>query len=406
MKIVEAGRPLKCGVIGLGERGICQLGLLGGMKDIEISAVCDVYADRVQKGLAMVPGAVGMQDYRAMLAMPQIEVILIFTDWLSHIPIAVEAMRAGKETAMEVGGAASVEDCRRMVRTAEETGRKCMILENCCYGADEMAITNMIRLGKFGRIVHCEGAYGHDLRDEIGNGDLNRHYRQEHFLHRNGELYPTHELGPIAQYLRLGRGNRMLSLRSVASGAFGLHAWLQENRPGTKLAEAEINQGDIVTTLISCANGETIVLSHDCTLPRAYSRRNVVRGTKGCWYEDGHTILIEGETPQPNPNEHTAENDARLLQKYRHPLWQAYDEFGLRGGHGGMDYLVLRAFLESVQNHTPAPLDVYDAAMLMCITPLSEQSIAMGGAPVPIPDFTNGRWMQDPGEKGEGIYAL
>ena len=167
------------------------------------------------------------------------------------------------------------------------------------------------------------------------------------------------------------------------------------------------SEGDIVTTLISCANGETIVLSHDCTLPRPYSRRNVVRGTKGCWYEDGHMMLIEGETPQPdNYWTHVAEKDERLLKEYRHPLWKAYDEFGLRGGHDGMDYLVLRAFIEAVQNHTPAPLDVYDTAMLMCVTPLSEQSVAMGGAPVPIPDFTSGRWIRDNGDKGIGIYAL
>ena len=282
MQITEEGRLLKVGVIGLGCRGISQLKVLCGMADVEVAAVCDVYEDRAQKGKELAPHAVGMQDYHAMLAMPEIEAVFIFTDWISHIPIAIEAMRAGKEVGMEVGGATSVEECWAMVHTAEETGRQCMILENCCYGADEMAVINMIRQGKFGRVVHCEGAYGHDLRDEIGNGDINRHYRQENFLHRNGELYPTHELGPIAQYLRLGRGNRMLSLCSMASGAFGLPEWLRENRPGTDLARAQVNEGDIVTTLISCANGETIVLSHDCTLPRPYSRRNVVRGTKGC----------------------------------------------------------------------------------------------------------------------------
>ena len=242
MKITEEGRLLKAGVIGLGCRGISQMKVLCGMADVEIAAVCDVYEDRVQKGMEVAPHAVGMQDYHAMLAMPEIEAVFIFTDWISHIPIAIEAMRAGKEVGMEVGGATSVEECWAMVHTAEETGRQCMMLENCCYGADEMAVINMIRQGKFGRVVHCEGAYGHDLRDEIGNGDINRHYRQENFLHRNGELYPTHELGPIAQYLRLGRGNRMLSLCSMASGAFGLHEWLQENRPGTDLARAQVNE--------------------------------------------------------------------------------------------------------------------------------------------------------------------
>lgn len=407
LRIAEEGRTLHVGVLGLGSRGIPQLKVIHSMADVKVCAVCDVYADRVQAGLEIAKDALGVQDYREVLKMPQIEAVFIFTDWLSHIPIAIEAMKAGKEVAMEVGGAATVEDCWRLVRTAEETGRQCMLLENCSYGVNEMAIINMIRQGKFGEIVHCEGAYAHDLRDEIGNGDINRHYRQQNFLHRNAELYPTHELGPIAQYLRLGRGNRMVTLCSMASKAVGLHEWLQKNRPGTALADARVNEGDIVTTLISCANGQTIVLSHDCTLPRPYSRRNVVRGTKGCWYEDGHMMYIEGETPQPEHHwTHVGESDERLLKEYRHPLWKAYDEYGQRGGHDGMDYLVLRAFIEAIQNHTPVPIDVYDTAALMCVTPLSEQSIARGGAPVPVPDFTSGGWVNDPGDKGVGAYAL
>ena len=407
LRIAEEGRTLNVGVLGLGSRGIPQLKVIHSMADVKVCAVCDVYEDRVQAGLEIAKDAVGMQDYREVLKMPQIEAVFIFTDWLSHIPIAIEAMKAGKEVAMEVGGAATVEDCWKLVRTAEETGRQCMLLENCSYGVDEMAVINMIRQGKFGEIVHCEGAYAHDLRDEIGNGDINRHYRQQNFLHRNAELYPTHELGPIAQYLRLGRGNRMVTLCSMASKAVGLHEWLQKHRPGTALADAQVNEGDIVTTLISCANGQTIILSHDCTLPRPYSRRNVVRGTKGCWYEDGHMMYIEGETPQPERHwTHVGESDERLLKEYRHPLWKAYDEFGQRGGHDGMDYLVLRAFIEAIQNHTPVPIDVYDTAALMCVTPLSEQSISMGGAPVPVPDFTSGGWVFDHGDKGAGAYAL
>ena len=407
LRIAEEGRTLNVGVLGLGSRGIPQLKVIHSMADVKVCAVCDVYEDRVQAGLEIAKDAVGTQDYREVLKMPQIEAVFIFTDWLSHIPIAIEAMKAGKEVAMEVGGAATVEDCWKLVRTAEETGRQCMLLENCSYGVDEMAVINMIRQGKFGEIVHCEGAYAHDLRDEIGNGDINRHYRQQNFLHRNAELYPTHELGPIAQYLRLGRGNRMVTLCSMASKAVGLHEWLQKNRPGTALADAQVNEGDIVTTLISCANGQTIILSHDCTLPRPYSRRNVVRGTKGCWYEDGHMMYIEGETPQHERHwTHVGESDERLLKEYRHPLWKAYDEFGQRGGHDGMDYLVLRAFIEAIQNHTPVPIDVYDTAALMCVTPLSERSIAMGGAPVPVPDFTSGGWVFDHGDKGVGTYAL
>ena len=229
----------------------------------------------------------------------------------------------------------------------------------------------MIHKGVFGTVVHCAGAYAHDLRDEIGNGDINRHYRQRHFLHRNGELYPTHELGPIANYLNINRGNRMTALTSMASKACG-----------------------VVTTLIRCANGETIQLTHDCTLPRFYSRGGVIRGTKGMWMEDGRFIFLEGRTAADGGTwTHRPESDAKYMQEYQHPLWQAYREFGVRGNHDGMDYLVLRAFVESIQNQSEPPIDVYDAAAWMSITALSEASIAAGSAPVSIPDFTDGKWI-------------
>ena len=210
-------------------------------------------------------------------------------------------------------------------------------------------------------------------------------------MRRNGELYPTHELGPIANILNINRGNRMLTLTSMASKARGMHEWLQQHRPDSPLANAVFNEGDVVTTLIRCANGETILLSHDCTLPRFYSRGGVVRGTKGMWMEDGRAIYLDGITPVSGWD-HRPESDEKYMEEYRHPLWKDYREFGVRGNHDGMDYLVLRAFIESVQNQTEPPIDVYDAASWMAITALSEESIAQGGAPVSIPDFTRGRW--------------
>ena len=304
-------------------------------------------------------------------------------------------MRAGKRVAMEVGGAASVEECWRMVRTSEETGIPCMLLENCCYNKTELALLNMVRQGVFGEVVHCQGGYEHDLREEIGNGDINRHYRQDNFLKRNGELYPTHELGPIAKYLNINRGNRMVSLVSMSSKAAGLKAWLNEHRPDDEITKQQINEGDIVTTMIKCANGETILLTHDCTLPRFYSRGGVVRGTKGMWMEDNRSVYIEGRSPvDENDWTHRAESDAKYMEEFEHPLWKEYKALGTRGGHGGMDYLVLRAFVESVQNKTEPPIDVYDAAAWMAITALSEESIALGSAPVSVPDFTSGRWCQ------------
>ncbi|MBQ3078468.1 MAG: Gfo/Idh/MocA family oxidoreductase [Clostridia bacterium] len=408
----EKGKTVRLGIIGLGGRGRGQTETLIQMPDVEVVAVCDVYEDRVKLGQELIMKHRGIMpagetDFRKVIARDDVDAVCVFTSWETHVDICVQAMYAGKRAAMEVGGATSVDECWKLVRAKEETGIECMMLENCCYGKEEMTILNMVNQGVFGTLVHCQGGYQHDLRDEIGNGDINRHYRQRHFLNRNAELYPTHELGPIAQYLKINRGNRMVSLCAMSSKAAGLHEWLTENRADTPLANAQVNQGDIVTTLIKCANGETIVLTHDCTLPRPYSRGGRVQGTKGIWMEDNRSIYIEGRT-QADPTHwtHVWEKDTAYMEEYKHPLWKAYEEFGLRGGHGGMDYLVLRGFIESVQKNECPPIDTYDTASWMVITALSEQSAAMGGMPVPIPDFTEGRWLQKRTEFATGEYAL
>ena len=348
----QEGRHVSIGVVGLGGRGQGQLKVLLDMPDVDVRAVCDVYEDRTQEGVRLVQEKKGYlpfatQDYRELVARPDIEAVVVMTNWTTHIRIAVAAMRAGKYAAMEVGGASSIGECWDLVRTSEETGMPCMMIENCCYNREEMALLNMVKKGLFGQLVHCQGGYEHGLQSEIGNGDTNRHYRQENFLHRNGELYPTHELGPISKYLDINRGNRLTMLTSMASLSLGMHSWFQENRPDHPLAHADFREGDIVTTMIKCARGETIFLIHDCSLPRPYSR----------------------------------------------------------GGHGGMDYLVLRGFIEAVQKHEPTPIDVYDTATWMSITCLSEDSIAMGSMPVAIPDFTSGRWIgREPATPG--CFAL
>jgi hypothetical protein len=411
MKMGEQGRMVRLGIVGLGGRGVGQMKTLQGMPDVRIAAVCDVYPDRVERAQKVAREKqeftpAGTLDYRELNARDDLEAVVVMSSWTTHILIAVDAMKAGKRVAMEVGGAASVEECWQMVRVSEETGLPCMILENCCYGLEEMTILNMVKKGLFGELVHCQGGYQHDLREEIGNGDVNRHYRQQNFLHRNGELYPTHELGPIAKWLDINRGNRMVSLVSMASKAAGLRAWLAEHRAGEELAGRQVNQGDVVTTVIKCANGETIVLTHDCTLPRPYSRGGRIQGTRGIWMEDNRSIFIEGQSPvDPTYWTHRWESDKAYMEKYKHPLWREYEEYGLRGGHGGMDYLALRAFVESVQEKKSPPIDVYDTAAWMAITCLSEQSVAMGGLPVPVPDFTNGAWIHR-GQPDEGRYSL
>ena len=412
MKMGEKGSTVRLGIIGLGGRGQGQTETLIQMPDVEVVAVCDVYPDRIQQTREMIYKHRGVYpdgetDYRKVISRPDVDAIMVFSSWETHLDICVQAMKAGKKVATEVGGANSVDECWKLVRTKEETGIECMILENCCYGKEEMTLLNMVRQGVFGTLVHCQGGYQHDLRDEIGLGDINRHYRQRHFLHRNGELYPTHELGPIAEYLSLNRGNRMVSLCSMASKAAGLHEWLKEHRADTDLANAQVNQGDIVTTMIQCANGETILLTHDCTLPRPYSRGGRIQGTKGIWMEDNRSIYLEGRSPaDPTFWTHRWESDEAYMKEFEHPLWKAYEEFGLRGGHGGMDYLVLRGFIESVQKNECPPIDTYDTASWMAITALSEQSVAMGGLPVPVPDFTEGRWLKARESFATGEYAL
>jgi predicted dehydrogenase len=395
MKLGDRGRAVRLGIIGMGLRGKEQMKVLLPMEDVEILAVCDAYQDRVEAAQKQVedagrPRPFGTTDWKQVLDMPEIEAIIIMTSWQTHSEIAIAAMEKGKIVGTDVGGATSVDECWQLVRTYEKTGTPLMFLENCCYNDVEMALLRMVREGVFGEIVHARGGYQHDLRDEIGNGDIIRHYRLDHFIHRNGDLYPTHDLGPIASYINLNRGNRMLSLVSMASKAVGQSLWLKEHR-GDKpeLQNTVFNQGDIVITMIKCQNGETIVLTHDCTLSRPYSRGGYLQGTKGVWTEEGRQIHIE-HVSKP----HTFESDKELLEKYEHPLWKEYREFGLRGGHGGMDYLVLRAFIDSIQQGVAFPIDVYDAASWMVITVLSEQSIAMGSMPVAIPDFTDGKWMK------------
>lgn len=409
MAIDSIGRDMKIGVIGLGVRGMAQLSVLLQMPDVRIMAVCDTHQDRVReaKALCVREGReepAGTADTSGVIHRSDIEAVMVLTSWQTHISLAVQALRAGKPVGIEVGGAASMDECWQLVRASEHASLGVMMLENCCYGREEMTLLNMVRQGLFGEVVHCQGGYQHDLRDEIGWGDINRHYRQDHFRRRNGELYPTHGLGPIAEYLDINRGNRMLSLTAMASKAAGQAAWMKENRP--EKGHDVYLEGDVVTTMIKCARGETILLTHDCTLPRPYSRGGRLQGTKGIWMEDNRSIYIEGRSPaDPSHWTHRWESDKAYMDEYLHPLWRDYERLGTRGGHGGMDYLVLRAFVESLQERKPFPIDVYDTASWMAVTALSEQSIAMGSLPVPVPDFTDGRWMSRKREH-QGQYGL
>ncbi|MBO4217252.1 MAG: Gfo/Idh/MocA family oxidoreductase [Clostridia bacterium] len=401
---------VRIAMVGYGSRGRGLLPLLLDMDDVEITGVCDKYEDRANDAAAKVTEVSGKTpfcttDYRRLLERDDVDAIITPSDWREHVDICINSMLAGKRVATEVGGAYSLEQLYELVRTSERTGIPCMMLENCCYGREEMTVTNMVRQGIFGTVVCCEGGYHHDLRGEITAGRLNRHYRQRNYLHRNGELYPTHSLGPIAKLLDINRGNRFLTLVSVASSAHGLDEYVNLRSPDGRLSGRHFTEGDVVTTIIKCARGETIVLTHDTTLPRPYSRAFTVHGTKAIYLEDRNRgMFVDGRSPHGNWDG-TWETINDYYDEFEHPLWRDYRAEGVKKGHDGIDWLCLSAFVESVAEDAEPPIDVYDTAAWMSVTCLSEQSAAMGGAPVPVPDFTNGKWLEREPER-ESKYML
>ncbi|MGN0528619.1 MAG: Gfo/Idh/MocA family protein [Eubacterium sp.] len=407
---------IKAGVIGLGQRGMQLIEPMLKMDDVEITAVCDTYEDRVENAAETVLKARGTKpfqtgDYREVLDLGTLDVVVIATSWERHIEIAIEAMKKGIFTAMEVGGTYNLQECFDLVQAQEETGTPFFFLENCCYGQRELMCLNMARQGVFGEIVHCDGAYRHDLRNEVSFGKENRHYRLSHYKEHNCENYPTHDLGPIAKILGINRGNRMLRLVSCASKARGLHEYIKEHKSDDEeLLNTEFKQGDIVTTIITCENGETITLTLDTTLPRIYSRNFTVHGTKGMYQEDGDYVFLEkditGDVAEIDMDPQKIwKNTDEYAKQYDNDLWLHKSKGMLESGHGGMDYLVLRSMINAAKGETLPAIDVYDAAAWMCITALSEESIKNGNIPVEIPDFTGGKY-KNRADKSTGKYAL
>jgi predicted dehydrogenase len=400
-------RIVKIGIIGLGPRTEVLLVSLFSIGGVEISALCDLSDNAIakMKGIFAANGKSMpdvYKDYKELLQRPDIEAVMIPTSWNAHLPIAADAMKAGKYAAIEVGGASSTEELWQLVHASEQNGRSCMMLENICYARTEMMILNMVRQGLFGELVHCSGGYEHDLRNGIVSGLETGFERTIHNRYRNCDLYPTHALGPISKILGINRGNRFLSLTSTASKSRGNSLTAQKNYgSGTKYGDIVFNKGDVVTTVIKCAGGETISLNHSVSLPRPYSRNCRVQGTKGIWLEDTKGIYIDGVSPSieeidPAGNPYTTHKwDAveSYYEKYEHPIWREYKDKSV-GGHGGADCLAIKAFLDAVRNRIATPIDVYDCAAWMSVSCLSEQSIALGSMPVAFPDFTNGKWIK------------
>jgi predicted dehydrogenase len=419
---------IRIGIIGTGMRGRNHLELLIQRLDCESVALCDVdpkalaesqmMLSKAGKSKATEYGSKGDKDYRRMLDTEKLDAVIIATPWEFHSEQAIYAMKKGVYVGTEVCGGFSLDECWELVNTHEETGTHLFFLENVCYRRDIMAVLNMVKQGMFGEILHTEGGYQHDLREVKFNDGVNPYgggvefgdkgfseakWRTNHSVHRNGDLYPTHGVGPVAMMMDINRGNRFQFLTSVASKTRGLHEYIVNHPKGGKThpnADVEFKLGDVVTTLIKCNNGETVMLSHDTNVARPYSLGFRVQGTKGLWMDVNKSLYIEGVSKQPHRWE-TAEN---YLQQYDHPLWKKYEKDAEGAGHGGMDFFVLNAFIECVKRQEPAQIDVYDAATWLSITPLSEASIATGSSPQSFPDFTRGRWMKKKNGFGVGEF--
>ncbi|WP_445383234.1 Gfo/Idh/MocA family protein [Robiginitalea sp. IMCC43444] len=404
---------LKIGLIGLGLRGTNHLKNLLQREDVEIRALCDIDPDRLDLCLKMIaeagrerPATFGehSHSYRDLLSMESLEAVVISTPWLWHTPMAVDAMKAGKYAGLEVSAATSLQECWDLVQTHEATGTHLMLLENVNYRRDILAVLHMVRKGVFGELVHFRCGYQHDLREvkfnngkqaygggvEFGEKAISEaRWRTQHSLKRNADVYPTHGLGPVAVMADINRGNRFMSLTSHASKGIGLHNHIVkvggEDHPNASL---KFKQGDVITTTLETARGETIIITHDCNLPRPYSLGFRVQGANGLWEVDGNRMYIEGAS-QP----HRWDEASAWLDRYDHPLWKKFGVYASGSGHGGMDFFVLNAFVESAKRNLAPPIDVYDAAAWSAVTPLSERSIAAKGAPQPFPDFTKGSWI-------------
>jgi predicted dehydrogenase len=412
-KRVKPDGKINIAFIGVGGRGRGHLGNVCQYNDVEITAICDIDPEAISKAQAILREHTRKEatvytgdDYAfmKMLERDEIDGVIIATPWLWHTPMAVAAMRAGKYTGVEVSAANTIEECWDLVNTFEETGVPVMILENVCFAREAMAALKMVRDGLFGEVVHATCGYQHDLREvkfqpgvEFGkNAKGEARWRTEHSLKRNGDLYPTHGVGPVATWLNINRGNRFVSLSSQATKATGLHHYIiknpqgGENHPNAKLIW---KLGDIVTTTIKTANEETIVISHDTNLPRPYSWGFTLHGNEGVWGGDyeGRRIYIEGKSPEHEWE--TGEAYDKYFNKYDHNIWKEEAAKAEGAGHGGIDYFTIKAFLESVRNEAAPPLDAYDAAAWSAITPLSEASVASSGSPQFFPDFTRGRWL-------------
>lgn len=389
--------------IGLGSRGSEAVRRFMYLEGIEVVAICDINKDFVAKtqellaenNKAKALEFTGKEDWKKVCELENVDLIYNCTHWALHTPIAVYAMEHGKHVALEVPAAMSIEECWKLVDTAEKTRRHCMMLENCCYDFFEMATLNMAQQGVLGEIVHVEGAYIHDLRElnfkSPEDGGYQGMWRLQYNADNKANVYPTHGLGPVCQALNIHRGDKMNYLVSMSSDQFGMKEYAK-NKFGEKsdYAKRTYEQGDMNTTIIKTEKGKTIMIQHDVTSPRPYNRIHMLSGTKGFVQK----YPVQGIALEPNAHKFLSEKEMeKMLKKYEHPIVKEVGEKAKEvGGHGGMDFIMDYRLIYCLRNGLPLDQDVYDAAEWSSLVELTEMSVRKGSVPVEVPDFTRGDW--------------
>lgn len=389
---------VRIAIVGTGLRGRAMLGEWLAVDGVRITALGDVVPEKVALAVEQMRKAghsyepalftSGEYAFEALCARDDIDLVYTATPWEWHVPVCLTAMRNGKHVATEVPAAYTVEDCWKLVDASEKSRRHCLMLENCCYGYNELLVLNLCRAGVLGELKHAGAAYNHDLREILFENKDEGLWRRAPHTKRNGNLYPTHGLGPVAWYMGINRGDRFESLVSMSTPEFGLTQWRAEHEPrdSAKWRERYVC-GDVNLSLIKTARGRVIRLEHDVTSPRPYSRVNMIQGTQGIFEDYPPRIYVEGRE---------AAHRWGALDAYKgdfeHSLWRSLGDKARGAGHGGMDYIMAWRAVHWFREGLAPDFDVYDAAAWSVPGPLSEESIKRGGAAIRVPDFTRGAW--------------
>ncbi len=386
------------GIIGVGGRGTSLLGNLLAA-DVQVTAICDIVPEKATHAQSLIEKAGqksptlytnGDHAFEALVARDDLDLVVIATPWKWHVEMAVATMKHGKHAAVEVPAATTIEDCWKLVDTSEQTRKHCMMLENCCYGYNETLVLRMIQAGLFGDLLYGEGAYIHDLREELFSNKGEGLWRRTEHTERDGNLYPTHGLGPVANYMGIQRGDRFDYIVSVSTPQRGLDVYRKAHldKSDPRWAEHYI-AGDMNVSLIKTEKGLSITLKHDVSNPHPYDRINTIAGTKGVFADYPPRIYFDGQAG----GEEWGSIDP--YKQYQHPLWKEEGAIAQKlGGHGGMDYIMLYRLLQCMREGVVPDMDVYDAAIWSAPGPLSRQSVEHGSAPVKFPDFTRGHWKE------------